>query len=156
MPTYTYSGDPSTSTKDAVRFLCQDTDVTTAGAVRLSDQEINWLLTLNSNVFLVAAQCADEIAAYWARITNTWIGPLKIERSQMVPFYQAIAEKLRHTASRWSNSAPVFYPTTNDNYQNTNNGNGGPQHIFQVGMDDFPAFSMFWPPADLPPLTSYL
>lgn len=152
--TTTYSGDPSTSSMDAVRFLCQDTDMT-VGVVRLQNEEINWVLTKNSNVFLAAAQCADEIAAYWARIQNTRIGPLNIQRSQAVNFYQQVAEKLRKTASRWSNAAPVFFPVNNINYQNTNCGNGGPQHIFNIGMDDYPGFSMFWPPADLPPLYTY-
>jgi hypothetical protein len=154
-PTYSYSFDPSTSSKDAVRFLCQDTDVTTPGAARLADEEINWVLSQQQNIFLAAAQCADEIAAYWARITNVWIGPLKIERAQMVDYYQKIAEKLRQTASRWSNGSPVFFPADQQQYQNTNHGQGGPQHIFKVGQDDFPGYSEFWPPADLPPLTSY-
>lgn len=149
-PTYTYTGDPSTSDKDAVRFLCQDTDMT-AGAVRISDEEINWLLTQQSNVFLTAAQCADEIAGYWARVQNTRIGPLNIQRSQAVTFYQMVAEKLRHTASRWGAGGPIFYPADQAQYQNTNNGAGGPQHIFCVGMNDFPPSSFFWPP-EAPPV----
>lgn len=153
--TTTYSGNPSTTPKDAVRFLVQDTDMVTAGAVRLQDEEINWVLTQQTNVFLAAAECCDIIAAYWAKIQNTRIGPLNIQRGQAVPFYQALAESLRRTAQRWSGAQPVFYPVNDTNYQNTNNGNGGPQHIFCVGMDDFPGSTLFWPPADLPPLYSY-
>lgn len=151
--TYTYSGDPSVSDKDAVRFLCQDTDVD--DNPRISDEEINWLLTQNSNVWLAAAQCADEIAGYWARVTNVWIGPLKIERSEMVTFYQAVAARLRQSAGRMTGGGPVFYPADQTEYQNTNGGSGGPQHIFKVGMDDFPGYSEFWPPYDLPPLFAY-
>lgn len=146
--TYTYSGDPNVSKKDAVRFLCQDTDVDTKGAARISDEEINWLLTQNTNEWLVAAQCADEIAGYWSRITNTQIGPLKIERGQMVENYQLVAKSLRATASRWANGSPVFYPVSDPAYQNTNCGKGGPQHIFKVGIDDFPGVTQFWPPTD--------
>ena len=153
--TATYTGDPSSSTKDAVRFLCQDTDVTTAGVVRLQDEEINWVLTQQSNVFLAAAECCDVIAAYWAKIQNTRIGPLNIQRGQAPVFYQALAESLRRLAARWSAPVAVFYPVNDPNYQNTNCGNGGPQHIFTVGIDDYPASSVFWPPADLPPLYSY-
>lgn len=153
-PTYTYSFDPSTSPKDAVRFLCQDTDMTT-GAVRLADEEINYMLTQQSNVFLAAAACADTIAAYWARIQNTRIGPLNIQRSQVVPFYQAVAAELRRMAQRFNGGAPVFYPVGDQKYTDTNNGNGGPQRIFCVGIDDYPTFSLFWPPVDKPPLTTY-
>lgn len=154
-PTYSYTFDPSSSSKDAVRFLCQDTDVVTAGAARLCDEEINWVLSQQSNVFLAAAECADTIAAYWAKVQNTRIGPLNIQRGQAVPFYQAIAEKLRNTAARWAGSVPVFYPVNQNGYTDTNNGRGGPQHIFGIGMDDFPGDTLFWPPADLPPLTTY-
>jgi hypothetical protein len=153
--TATYSGDPSTTNKDAVRFLVQDTDVTTAGVVRLQDEEINWVLTQQSNVFLAAAECCDVIAAYWAKIQNTRIGPLNIQRGQAVPFYISLAEALRNTAARWSGASVVFYPVNDIEYQNTNCGNGGPQHIFKIGQDDFPGSTLFWPPADLPPLYSY-
>lgn len=153
--TMTYSGNPASSNKDAVRFLVQDTDVTTQGVTRLQDEEIEWMLTQNTNVFLAAAECCDVIAAYWAKIQNTRIGPLNIQRGQAVPFYQALAESLRHTASRWAGASVVFYPADQTEYQNTNCGNGGPQHIFKVGMDDFPGSSIFWPPADLPPLYTY-
>lgn len=155
-PTYSYSSDPSTSDKDAVRFLCQDTDVVTQGAARLCDEEINYTLaSVTNNVFLAAAVCADTIAAYWAKVQNTRIGPLNIQRSQAVTFYQAIAAELRRMASRFSGAVAVFYPVDDVRYANTNNGAGGPQHIFQIGMDDYPTFSQFWPPADLPPLTTY-
>lgn len=155
-PTYSYTFDPNASNKDAVRFLCQDTDVVSQGAARLSDEEINWVLaTVTSNVLLAAAICADTIAAYWAKIQNTRIGPLNIQRSQAVVFYQAVAAELRRMASRFSGASAVFYPVGGQNYSNTNNGQGGPQHIFCIGMDDFPTFSQFWPPTDFPPFTTF-
>lgn len=154
-PTYSYTYDPSTSNKDAVRFLCQDTDVVTTGAARLADEEINWVLVQQKNVFLAAAVCADSIAAYWAKVQNTRIGPLNIQRSQAVTFYQAVAAELRRMASRFAGATAVFYPVNDIRYSNTNSGAGGPQHLFQIGMDDYPTFSQFWPPADLPPLYTY-
>ena len=154
-PTYTYSYDPSTSSKDAVRFLVQDTNVSVAGAARLCDEEINYILSLQSNVFLAAAQCAQDIAAYWASQQSTRIGPLSVEHSQAVPFYLQLAQQLRNTAGRWSNSAPVFYPVGETRYELSNCGNGGPPIQFRIGMDDFPGYSVYWPPPDLPPLYSY-
>lgn len=155
-PTYTYSFDPSTSSKDAVRFLCQDTDVVTPGAARLCDEEINYILGLQSNVFLAAAQCAEDIATYWARVQNTRIGPLSVEHSQAVPFYLSIAARLKQTASRWCNGSPIFFPADEEKYQLSNHGKGGPPILFKIGMDDFPGDSVMWPPADLPPLTTYI
>jgi hypothetical protein len=155
-PTYTYSNDPSTSGKDAVRFLCQDTDMTT-GSVRLADEEINWILAFQTtNLFLAAAACADIIAGYWSKVQNTVIGPLAIQRgTQPAEYYQQLAEALRRMANRFANASPVFYPADQLAYQNTNCGRGGPQHIFKVGQEDFPGYSRFWPPADLPPLGTY-
>jgi hypothetical protein len=128
----------------------------TTGATRLSDEEINYTLAnVTNNVLLAAAICADTIAAYWAKIQNTRIGPLNIQRSQAVTFYQAVAKELRNMASRFSGAQVVFYPTDQVAYSDTNCGRGGPQHIFKVGMDDYPGWSQFWPPADLPPLNTY-
>jgi hypothetical protein len=155
-PTYTYSFDPSTSAKDAVRFLVQDTNVVTPGAARLCDEEIDYVLSLKANVFLAAAQCAEDIAAYWAATQNTRIGPLSIEHSQATTFYLALAARLKQTASRWASAVPVFYPTNENRYQLSNNGNGGPQIQFRIGMDDFPGYNIYWPPADLPPLSTYI
>ena len=137
-------------------FSVRMPDVVTPGAARLCDEEINFLLGLQSNVFLAAAQCADEIAAYWARTQTTRIGPLSVEHSQAVSFLpSAVAEKLRYTASRWCNASPVFYPLNQTKYELSNCGNGGPQIQFGIGMDDFPGYNIYWPPADLPPLYSY-
>lgn len=157
-PTYTYTFDPSTSNKDAVRFLCQDTDMTT-GTVRLCDEEINFTLRFQSNIWLAAADCADVIAAYWARVQNTFVGPLRVMHGQQAQFFQQLAAELRRQASRKSGAQPVFYPVGNPNYVDAK-GNVGPQHLFTVGIDDFPGYSQFWPPgdflpADVPPLTSY-
>jgi hypothetical protein len=57
---FTYSGDPSASSRDAVRFLLGDT---TESNAQLSDAEIEWLLTKNTNVFFAAALAADKIGA---------------------------------------------------------------------------------------------
>jgi hypothetical protein len=150
----TYSGDPRTSDKDAVRFLCQDNDMT-PGVVRLQDEEILYLLSVQANVFLAAAEAADTIAGYWARIQNVRVGPLALQRSQAPTFFRELAAALRRNAARNAQAAPVFFPAGNNNYINTNGGLGGPEHLFNVGMDDFPGFSLFWPPADMPPLYSY-
>lgn len=155
-PTYSYSSDPSTSNKDAVRFLCQDTDMT-IGSVRVADEEINWILAYQtSNLFLAAAACADIIAGYWSKVQNTVVGPLAIQRgTQPAEYYQQLAEALRRMAARFSSAIPTFYPVSDPNYQNTNCGYGGPQHIFKIGQEDFPGYSQFWPPTDLPPWTTY-
>jgi hypothetical protein len=58
--TWTYSGDPTLSTRDQVRFLIGDTNSSTP---IFQDEEIDWLLTQNTNVYLAAASAADAAAS---------------------------------------------------------------------------------------------
>jgi hypothetical protein len=64
----TYSGDPANSDLDQVRFLLGDTDVSNA---LFQDAEINWGISvwgpLYGSDFLVAAQLAENAAAYYAQ-----------------------------------------------------------------------------------------
>ena len=53
---WTYSGDPATSDKDAVRFLTGDTD---AGDQLASDEEIAYALSQRPDVRLAAAVVCD-------------------------------------------------------------------------------------------------
>ena len=61
--TYTYVG-PTTSDRDKVRFLIQDTDMT---APLMTDEEINWLITEWADVYDAAANAADTLAGSFAR-----------------------------------------------------------------------------------------
>jgi hypothetical protein len=54
-----YSGDPATSDKDAVRFLIQDTGV--SGGFDITDEEIVWLLDTEGSIYLAAAFCCDKL-----------------------------------------------------------------------------------------------
>jgi hypothetical protein len=51
-----YSGDPSTSDNDAVRFLLQDTD---CAKNIFEDEEIAWVLTQEANIYMTAACLLD-------------------------------------------------------------------------------------------------
>ena len=71
-PTYTYSGDPSASDLDEVRFLLGDTDVSGGATTALfSDQEITWGINTWGPLFgsnlLTAAQLAENATAAYAQ-----------------------------------------------------------------------------------------
>ncbi len=93
--TWTYSGDPSTSTKDQVRFLIGDTQ---SSDPILQDAEINWLLTENATPFYAAVEAANGIAAYYARKADKAVGDLKISASQQHKQYLDLAVRLRRRA----------------------------------------------------------
>jgi hypothetical protein len=90
---WTYSGDPSTSTRDALRFLIQDTD---SSAQVFSDEELDYLLTEQSDVPLQAAIQAAEIAiSTYARKADRSVGDLSISYSQISSNYQKLLTVLR-------------------------------------------------------------
>lgn len=102
----TYSGDPSSSPLDEVRFLVGDTN---PNAFDLSDPEINYTFGLvyglvnpvipaNGN-YLPAAYCADSIAAKYKKAADKAVGDLHISYSQMAKQFAEIAVQLRRRAT---------------------------------------------------------
>lgn len=88
---YTYSGDPSTSDKDRVRFLIPDTD---PDDMLLSDTEIDWLLDENKDFYSAAAEAAELAGYKYARTINRQEGGLNLSLGQNNP-YLARAKELR-------------------------------------------------------------
>lgn len=129
-PTYTYSGDPSTSPKDSVRFLAQATGEDKATGF-VSDEEINWLLTQEPNVYLAAALVADRVSSYFGAQRSKTVGPLSISGTDQARNYAELAKTLRSQASLGST------------------GGGGPEftgatsHLFDIGMHDIPDGSLY-------------
>jgi hypothetical protein len=124
-PTYTYSGDPSSSSKDAVRFLAQATGEDKATGF-VSDEEIAWLLTQEPNVYLAAALVADRVSSYFGSQRSKTVGPLTISGADQSRNYALLANTLRGQASLGST------------------GGGGPEFtgdttiVFNIGMHDIP------------------
>lgn len=94
---WTYSGDPSSSTRDEVRFLIGDTDETDP---QLNDQEVEYLLAANGdNSQLAAASCADAIASKYTRLVNKSVGDLSISYGERAQKYTELAGKLKGDAT---------------------------------------------------------
>ena len=103
--TWTYSGNPADSDRDKVRFLVFDTDT---NEQLLSDEEIAWLLTEQTNVYLAAANAAEAIAAKFAKdITRSAVG-LSATVGNRAQFYLNLANKLRDQVGTTNNRAEVF------------------------------------------------
>jgi hypothetical protein len=94
----TYSGDPSLSDRDAVRFLIQDTDTTSA---HIQDEEIDWLLTEHSNVYGAAIMAAESVATNYAKasgsgqVKSKTVGALSISYTDLAKEYRSITASLR-------------------------------------------------------------
>lgn len=89
--TWTYSGDPSTSDLDAVRFMIQDT---VQEDPLLQNEEISFLLTETGSVRSAAVRAAQTIAAKFARLADFTLGDYSANYSQRAQQYTQIAREL--------------------------------------------------------------
>lgn len=88
---WTYSGDPSLSPKDAVRFAIGDTIISEP---LLQDEEINYIISTNSSIADSAYYACIGIVAKLSRLADKSVGKVKIRYSQKVTQYQKLADKL--------------------------------------------------------------
>ncbi|NBO55357.1 MAG: hypothetical protein EBU84_12380 [Actinobacteria bacterium] len=88
---WSYSGDPTTSTRDAVRFLIGDTDTNDQ---LISNEEINYFVTEFGNARRSASEAARAVAAKFARLMNRSIGGLSADFSAKYRQYLELADNL--------------------------------------------------------------
>ena len=92
--TFTYSGDPSTSTRNYVRFLLNDTDSTD---VLFSDEELNYVITeWGGDAYNAARECAEILIARFSRLADSSsksVGDISVSES-----YTAKAQQYKELA----------------------------------------------------------
>lgn len=89
---WSYSGDPTTSPLDQVRFLIGDTD---ENAPLLLDAEISFAITEEATPNAAAAYCCETLARKFAKEVDKTIGPLRVSLSQKSKAYQDLAIAFR-------------------------------------------------------------
>lgn len=90
--TWSYSGDPASSTKDAVRFLIGDTDTNDQ---LLSDEEIEYTIAVTGNVYESAHDCSYAIAASFSRMaTSKSVGDLSLSYSDRAAAFYKVADRM--------------------------------------------------------------
>lgn len=136
--TFTYTGDPSVSTRDQIRFLLTDTDSTDP---HFTDEEIAWQLTTWGNIWEAAASCAEILSGRFARKADTTkkVGDLSLSQTyaRAAENYMHLSDHLRAQRSRLFAPSPVvnaqaLKSTENRNVETYNTD-------FYLGMDDFTA-----------------
>lgn len=96
--TATYSGDPSLSNRDAVRFLIRDTDMTSP---HIQDEEIDWLLTQTSNLYWASIMAAESVATTYSQssgsgqVKSKTVGALSISYTDLAKEYRGIVGDLK-------------------------------------------------------------
>lgn len=112
MATFTYSGDPSSSDRDAVRFLVGDTGPVapaTSPEWLLCDEEYDFLLVTYPSVLTAAAAAANAICAKFARAVDELTGDLQRKCSQKSKQYGALAKKYEDQASNPLYVVPISF-----------------------------------------------
>ena len=93
---FTYSGDPSTTDRDQVRFLYQDTD---PGLPLLTDAEIDFLIAkwfdLYDSLTYVAAVCAATVSRKFVGVVNVSADGVSVDTESLVQRYKDLAVELR-------------------------------------------------------------
>ena len=98
--TFTYSGDPLNSNRDAVRLMINDTST---GAQELSDNEIAWLIASHPDNWFAASAGAMMKANKFAALANAkQVGDLRIDDSDGARGreFRLLSEELRNIALR--------------------------------------------------------
>lgn len=106
--TFTYTGDPSVSDRDKVRFLIGDTDSTDA---LVSDEEIEWSLGEAGSIYQAAHDLCTVIASKFARLaTSKSVGDLSLSYADRAETYHRLADRMLHLAERRDVPTPWASP----------------------------------------------
>jgi hypothetical protein len=100
---FTYSGNPSSSDHDAVRFLVGDTD---AAEPKVSDEEIAFLLGEWADVYQAAAAAADHMSATASSWMSYSADGNSLNLSELQSKYSLLADALRGQGRRRNRVAP--------------------------------------------------
>ncbi len=131
---FNYSGDPSASTLDNVRFLIGDTDIDDP---QFQDTEINAILAENaSEPYSTAIVLVERLLAKYSRKVDKSMGDLSISYSQMVENYRKLLPQLRMRASI-ELCAPKLTAMVQDEKKSNEDDASLSKPSFKFGMTDF-------------------
>jgi hypothetical protein len=90
--TWSYSGNPADSDKDAVRFWSGDTNLNDK---LVDDEEVLFVLASQPNVILAAADILDALAIRFSGDVNARVGDVQENASDRAKAYKKRADELR-------------------------------------------------------------
>jgi len=104
---WTYGADPSANARDAIRFLCGDTDTNDQ---LLNDAEIGWINnqitgsdTATTALYEAAYRACIAIASKFSRLASQAVGDLRVDLHQKAENTRAQAKELKLLAAREGN-----------------------------------------------------
>ena len=94
---WNYSGDPSSSDKDKVRFLIGDTDT---NEQLLTDEEIDFLIGKHDSIWGTCAEACESIAAQYSKRSDVGLGGgMDSDISQKAQQYRDMAKEFRRKSA---------------------------------------------------------
>ncbi len=130
--TWTYTGNPATDTKDAIRFLCTDTDTTNQ---LLSDEEILFLYDQYRDIYAAAGYACIRIASS-NKLVDKKVGDLELKASTIAQGFRTLARELQSQA--YIASVPFAGGISRDARQVLNTDTDREPPSFTVGEFDNP------------------
>jgi hypothetical protein len=94
---WTYSGDPASSDRDAVRFYVGDTNTTEQ---LLQDAEVDFVLAQVATPLAAAARCARAIASKMAMLVDEKFESIDNKFSQRAKAFTSLAGQLEREVKR--------------------------------------------------------
>ena len=89
--TFSYSGDPSLSGRDQVRFLIGDTS---PADQLMQNSEIDWVLSQYKAPMNAAIRCCEVITAKYSRLADESVGSVHVSFSQKSESYRKLRKDL--------------------------------------------------------------
>jgi len=136
---WTYSGSPSDSTLDAVRFLSRQNS--SGDSILIEDEEIQYLLDQGSGVYRVAAEVCNLLSLKFSeRASLVTIGKLAIEYGGRAEAYGSRCLALQRLAAV-RGSVPYAGGVDKGDFDATAADTSLVKPAFKVGQDDSPYVS---------------
>jgi hypothetical protein len=92
---FTWTGDPSASIIEEIRFLIDDRD---ESKPKFNDEEINFAYEEEGSIYGAAAMLCEQLATRYADAVNRALGPLRVDLSDKSNNYANRAAQLRKRA----------------------------------------------------------
>jgi len=127
--TWTYT-DPSSSDRDAIRFLIGDTDVNDQ---QLSNEELDFCLSEGGSVKGAAREACEALIAKYTRLVNQSTGSINISYGDRLAHYQQLLVTLRGKmrAVPWAGGSSIADKTAREEDEDR------PKSVFTVGGMDY-------------------
>lgn len=104
--TWSYSGDPSTSDRDSLRFLIGDTD---SNDQLLQDEELDYILATFPSLIKAQYIALSSIAAKCARLYRQETGRIKVWAGDKYKQYKDLADQLKDDMARGIVGTPYVF-----------------------------------------------